>query len=1270
MGVPKFFRFISERYPCINKIIKEHEIPQYDNLYLDMNSIIHTCSHPTDSDVHFRIGKKEFSDEDIFENVSRYVEIIFRIVKPLEMLFLAFDGVAPRAKMNQQRANRFRVARDNSILEREILLTDKLFDANSITPGTVFMADLIDHMKHFIAYKVSTDPLWQKCKIILSGSEAPGEGEHKIMQFIRYHKAQQNYNSNTRHCLYSLDADLIVLGLCTHEPHFSLLREKNTFGKAKKMLTPEESDFHLLHLSLFREYLGYEFAPIKSKLKFEFDLEKIIDDWVLIGFLVGNDFIPQLPHLNIVNGALPLLYSVYIEVLPTLDGYINEAGELNLSRFEKYIKSLSHVEHKIFASTVSSKICNVKEAKKVDPITGHFEQLSIESKKDDAKDLDQEMKTKEYSNFEVQRRDYYLHKLNFEDLSESLILPLVHEYIRAIQWTLNYYYHGCCSWSWYFPYHYAPFIRDVKGLENINLKFDMAKPFLPLQHLLAVLPPANSHLLPKPLRFLLTNSNSPIIHFYPNEFEIDLNDKSNDWEAIVLIPFINEKELISAMDSYITTLNPKERHRNTNGLTCVYTYTKTDLGYYPVDKVFGSFINHAQMERINIADMNVSKNKLVKGLCKDVRFDLSFPGFPTFRHIPHTFGFQMIESKMICNRPIKIEKIMLNVSIKPVPKLEEIAKELLGQKVFINWPYLQEAYVIGVTDFDKKIMLDNFWKNYSEDNLKHAKLSDNSRSSLEEEYFTISDGIYNNGYGIVIGKTEILVYVFPAMGKRYVYGNSGKVQLQTRWSTLSKICPYQLIVKEAKFLSVDLMYKSIRDIFATSDCCFMLGYPNYGSIGQVKSVNFRQQRVVVSLTVTEEPIFTSTEDFFVKNNNDYMSPSTIAKSLSINSTLINRITGSLLVAEDTDKFGELKYHDIGLRIKFPKQQKELFGYSHKKDTFWYYSQKAVQLLQNYTEKFPDLFVNLNKNVTSSTFTVSELFPQGSNELNAVKSWLLEQQVLYTTFLECGTKTLGLDGVPKLDKFLCDFRSKQSESKVVEAEVSSQLLFRPGTIVGLIPPDLKAQHKLLDRIICCRANFTVPLGHKGTIIGIQEKQDKWKNVYEVLFDSPFTAGLTLYESFPHKCYRLTIADFVNISFGQRNASTRPTNEKPKTDVKNAPPPRPNCPNNFRSQPLKNDKEPAVVRNNNAKIKLTGHSTTSVNRNQPPSHTENRPPVTTDNRQNKRPIGRNNNSRNESSQVKNRPAAASNNSAKVQNPRRINTKKRPPLDTAESKKNTSQ
>ena len=82
----------------------------------------------------------------------------------------------------------------------------------------------------------------------------------------------------------------------------------------------EEATFHLLHLSLLREYLEAEFSPVKSKLSFEFDLDSIIDDWVMMGFLVGNDFIPHLPHMHINEDALPYLYNVYMSVLPSLDG--------------------------------------------------------------------------------------------------------------------------------------------------------------------------------------------------------------------------------------------------------------------------------------------------------------------------------------------------------------------------------------------------------------------------------------------------------------------------------------------------------------------------------------------------------------------------------------------------------------------------------------------------------------------------------------------------------------------------------------------------------------------------------------------------------------------------------------------------------------------------------------------------------------------------------------------------------------------------------------
>lgn len=97
-----------------------------------------------------------------------------------------------------------------------------------------------------------------------------------------------------------------------------------------------------------REYLELEFQALKDCLTFEFNIENIIDDWVLMGFLVGNDFIPNLPNLHISNGALPLLYATYMKVLPTLGGYINEAGTLNLARFEQFMAALGEIDMEHF----------------------------------------------------------------------------------------------------------------------------------------------------------------------------------------------------------------------------------------------------------------------------------------------------------------------------------------------------------------------------------------------------------------------------------------------------------------------------------------------------------------------------------------------------------------------------------------------------------------------------------------------------------------------------------------------------------------------------------------------------------------------------------------------------------------------------------------------------------------------------------------------------------------------------------------------------------
>jgi len=96
------------------------------------------------------------------------------------------------------------------------------------------MARLSEQMRYFINKKISEDSNWRDVQVVLSGHEVPGEGEHKIMEYIRLSRAQPDYNPNIRHCLYGLDADLIMLGLLSHDPHFCLLREEVKFGPASK----------------------------------------------------------------------------------------------------------------------------------------------------------------------------------------------------------------------------------------------------------------------------------------------------------------------------------------------------------------------------------------------------------------------------------------------------------------------------------------------------------------------------------------------------------------------------------------------------------------------------------------------------------------------------------------------------------------------------------------------------------------------------------------------------------------------------------------------------------------------------------------------------------------------------------------------------------------------------------------------------------------------------------------------------------------------------
>ena len=637
------------------------------------------------------------------------------------------------------------------------------------------MVRLQSQLQYFVTNKISTDPLWHKVRVVLSGHETPGEGEHKIMDFIRHEKAQPGYDPNVRHCLYGLDADLVMLGMASHDPHFSLLREEVRFGGKKNAAankrtpTPEETTFHLLHLSLLREYLEHEFGDVAEKLvNFEFDIESIIDDWILLGFLVGNDFLPHLPHLHINKGALKELYSTYKSVLPSLGGnyfgfekkchantqhcycytgYINENGKLNLVRFEKFMAALAHKEMERFDEIYSdakwlegktaSKTAAGKHMVKDTPGPANvFEMLeglpepgvnhnapptqqdkdllrllnsadefldedvkpagapngsssnpSAATDSSDFGELDSSFWTSDdtsgrdnnyHMEFRQHKRDYYISKLGYEKVDASVLKEQAECYVRAIQWNLHYYYDGCVSWSWFYPHHYAPWVTDIRNFSGMKMEFELSAPFLPFEQLMAVLPPASKELVPQALQGLMLNETSPIVDYYPKDFDCDLNGKQQEWEAVVLIKFIDEKKLQDAMKPYLKSLKKEEAARNRHGPMQVYQFTPNCLGSYESPAYFPTIaMNFASMKEVLRSEWDVAIKDLKKGLMDGVRLDVFFPGFPTLKHIPHRAVLKN-DGVRVFEQASRGQNMVLLLKDQGRPDIKDVAQELIG----------------------------------------------------------------------------------------------------------------------------------------------------------------------------------------------------------------------------------------------------------------------------------------------------------------------------------------------------------------------------------------------------------------------------------------------------------------------------------------------------------------------------------------------------------------------------------------------------------------
>ncbi|VDP90820.1 unnamed protein product [Echinostoma caproni] len=431
--------------------------------------------------------------------------------------------------------------------------------------------------------------------------------------------------------------------------------------------------FCITHLSVLREYIDLEFKDLMETLSFPYDLERIIDDWIFMAFLLGNDFIPHIPNLHIHAESLLVLWDTYHVVLPKLDGYIIEYGRLHLARFHRYLEELSKFEQSWFeereadhrwmrgkrGAQLSKQLENLGKdpkpstVRKPETSVAKCEHVPTEETSDPASDLSQlaaltnffgstsndmfqagfldettelmkegvipatplqenqqpneichtaqppesspelgqSLSAEEEADeqgldgedeliYKMHRRDYYWSKLGIQIDSESVtntesLYPLVRDYVRMLQWILCYYFLKVPDWSFFYAYHYAPFAcdlllytqqflnRDPAGSELEWAEFDStSEPVLPFIQQLMIMPTDAAYIVPSAYRTLMTSPTSPLAEFFPEKFSTDINGKIASWEAVVLIPFLDEKRLLDAMRPMDANLTKQERQRN------------------------------------------------------------------------------------------------------------------------------------------------------------------------------------------------------------------------------------------------------------------------------------------------------------------------------------------------------------------------------------------------------------------------------------------------------------------------------------------------------------------------------------------------------------------------------------------------------------------------------------------------------------------------------------------------------------------------------------
>jgi len=521
MGIPSYFSYIVKNHSSI--IQKFQTDKQINNLYLDCNSIIYDIVNNSDLqklDANIIISL-------VFQKIEQYI----RMIKPTDNILIAFDGVAPVAKLKQQRERRYKSSYQNQI-SKSIFKDTKPdpWNTTAITPGTEFM----DKLNKKLATFFRKPEKYGAKKFILSGSNEYGEGEHKIFDYIRQNK---DYHKDSVSVIYGLDADLIML--CINHlpihPKIYLFRETPHFIQSiNSELEPNEN--YVMDIPELANMITQEMNMVKdSDSDSDSDYKDVnrIYDYIFICFFLGNDFMPHFPSINIRTGGVDKMINAYKATIGKTNGQLTDGKKIYWKNVRKLVDFLANLEEKHFIEEMTLRQKRERRPKNSQEPKDIFE--SFNSIPTQQREIEKYINP---SQSDWEKRYYEsLFGIETEESKKEICI----NYLEGLEWNIKYYTTNCPDWRWYYHYHYPPLLKDlihyIPCFEKEFVPNKAPSPVNELVQLCYVIPKQSLYLLPFKLKKLLNDE------WYKTDCEFIWAFCRYFWESHVDLPEIYIEEL-------------------------------------------------------------------------------------------------------------------------------------------------------------------------------------------------------------------------------------------------------------------------------------------------------------------------------------------------------------------------------------------------------------------------------------------------------------------------------------------------------------------------------------------------------------------------------------------------------------------------------------------------------------------------------------------------------------------------------------------------------